>query len=149
MLRERQWFGGCTYARKSVHTPVSLFGMSVSAANTDDVARYRQHWPKSYAARWMGSDASLLSYPRRWRSFRSVISLPRCFTRPGQFKHDAAIFVWGILAGSTVACSLLLLVGCIPPRAMPCIAQDAAPLCNRKSRWTILGYLCAASFAGN
>ncbi len=96
-----------TYAQSLYTLPVSLFGMSVSAAelpamsraigNTEQVAEVlRQRLddglqriaffivPSSMAFLALGDVIAAVLY------------------QTGQFKHDASIFVWGILAGSTV-----------------------------------------------
>src|SRR5882672_5623722 len=96
-----------TYAQSLYTLPVSLFGMSVSAAelpamsraigNTEQVAEVLRKRlddglrriaffivPSSMAFLALGDVISAVLY------------------QTGQFKHDAAIFVWGILAGSTV-----------------------------------------------
>src|SRR5882672_4237212 len=96
-----------TYAQSLYTLPVSLFGMSVSAAelpamsraigNTEQVAEVLRKRlddglrriaffivPSSMAFLALGDVISAVLY------------------QTGQFKHEAAIFVWGILAGSTV-----------------------------------------------
>jgi putative peptidoglycan lipid II flippase len=96
-----------TYAQSLYTLPVSLFGMSVSAAelpamsraigNTEQVAEVLRKRldeglhriaffivPSSMAFLALGDVIAAVLY------------------QTGQFKHDASIFVWGILAGSTV-----------------------------------------------
>jgi len=96
-----------TYAQSLYTLPVSLFGMSISAAELPAMSRA------------IGSDEEVAEVLRhrldeglRRIAFFIVPSsmaflalgdvIAAVLYQTGQFKHDAAIFVWGILAGSTV-----------------------------------------------
>jgi len=96
-----------TYAQSLYTLPVSLFGMSVSAAELPAMSRA------------IGSTEEVADVLRkrlddglRRIAFFIVPSsmafialgdvIAAVLYQTGQFKHDAAIFVWGILAGSTV-----------------------------------------------
>jgi putative peptidoglycan lipid II flippase len=96
-----------TYAQSLYTLPVSLFGMSVSAAELPAMSRA------------IGSTEQVADVLRkrlddglRRIAFFIVPSsmaflalgdvIAAVLYQTGQFKHDAAIFVWGILAGSTV-----------------------------------------------
>jgi putative peptidoglycan lipid II flippase len=63
----------------------------------------------------------------------------------GQFKHDAAIFVWGILAGSTVGL-LASTLGRLYSSTYYALHDTRTPLrfaILRVTLTTVLGYLCA------
>ncbi|MEP6741113.1 MAG: murein biosynthesis integral membrane protein MurJ [bacterium] len=139
-----------TYAQSLYTLPVSLFGMSVSAAelpamsraigNTEQVAEVlRQRLddglqriaffivPSSMAFLALGDVIAAVLY------------------QTGQFKHDASIFVWGILAGSTVGL-LASTLGRLYSSTYYALHDTRTPLryaIIRVALTTALGYLCA------
>ena len=139
-----------TYAQSLYTLPVSLFGMSVSAAelpamsraigSTEEVAdvlRYRLDAglqriaffivPSSMAFLALGDVIAAVLY------------------QTGQFKHDASIFVWGILAGSTVGL-LASTLGRLYSSTYYALHDTRTPLrfaIVRVALTTVLGYLFA------
>ena len=139
-----------TYAQSLYTLPVSLFGMSVSAAelpamsraigNTEQVAEVlRQRLddglqriaffivPSSMAFLALGDVIAAVLY------------------QTGQFKHDASIFVWGILAGSTVGL-LASTLGRLYSSTYYALRDTRTPLryaIIRVTLTTLLGYLFA------
>ena len=99
---------GLSYAQVLYTLPVSLFGMSVSAAELPAMASAvgseaeRAGLPaRSGSARACGRSRSS-SCPRRWRSWRSATWLPGALYQSGAFTRAMTVYVWGILAGSAV-----------------------------------------------
>jgi putative peptidoglycan lipid II flippase len=139
-----------TYAQSLYTLPVSLFGMSVSAAelpamsraigSNEEVAEVLRHRldeglhriaffivPSSMAFLALGDVIAAVLY------------------QTGQFKHDAAIFVWGILAGSTVGL-LASTLGRLYSSTYYALHDTRTPLLFaiiRVALTTVLGYLCA------
>jgi putative peptidoglycan lipid II flippase len=139
-----------TYAQSLYTLPVSLFGMSVSAAelpamsraigSTEQVAEVlRQRLddglqriaffivPSSVAFLALGDVIAAVLY------------------QTGQFKHDASIFVWGILAGSTVGL-LASTLGRLYSSTYYALHDTRTPLryaIIRVTLTTLLGYLFA------
>ncbi len=139
-----------TYAQSLYTLPVSLFGMSVSAAelpamsraigNTEQVAEVlRQRLddglkriaffivPSSMAFLALGDVIAAVLY------------------QTGQFKHDASMFVWGILAGSTVGL-LASTLGRLYSSTYYALHDTRTPLryaIIRVTLTTLLGYLFA------
>jgi putative peptidoglycan lipid II flippase len=139
-----------TYAQSLYTLPVSLFGMSVSAAElpamsgalgtTEQIANVLRHRldeglrriaffivPSSVAFLALGDVIAAVLY------------------QTGQFKRDAAIFVWGILAGSTVGL-LASTLGRLYSSTYYALHDTRTPLqfaIVRVVLTTILGYLCA------
>ena len=139
-----------TYAQSLYTLPVSLFGMSVSAAElpamsgalgtTEQIANVLRHRldeglrriaffivPSSVAFLALGDVIAAVLY------------------QTGQFKRDAAIFVWGILAGSTVGL-LASTLGRLYSSTYYALHDTRTPLqfaIVRVVLTTILGYLFA------
>ena len=139
-----------TYAQSLYTLPVSLFGMSVSAAelpamsraigSTEQVAEVlRQRLddglqriaffivPSSVAFLALGDIIAAVLY------------------QTGQFKHDASIFVWGILAGSTVGL-LASTLGRLYSSTYYALHDTRTPLryaIIRVTLTTVLGYVFA------
>ncbi len=139
-----------TYAQSLYTLPVSLFGMSVSAAelpamsraigSTDEVAEILRRRldeglrriaffivPSSMAFLALGDVVAAVLY------------------QTGQFKHDATIFVWGILAGSSVGL-LASTLGRLYSSTYYALHDTRTPLryaIVRVALTTVLGYLCA------
>jgi putative peptidoglycan lipid II flippase len=139
-----------TYAQSLYTLPVSLFGMSVSAAELPAMSRA------------IGSDeevASVLRYRldeglKRIAFFIVPSSLAflalgdvmaGMLYQTGEFKHDAAIFVWGILAGSSVGL-LASTLGRLYSSTFYALRDTRTPLryaILRVALTTVLGYVCA------
>jgi putative peptidoglycan lipid II flippase len=139
-----------TYAQSLYTLPVSLFGMSVSAAELPAMSRA------------IGSDEQVAEVLRkrldsglRRIAFYIVPSsmaflalgdvIAAVLYQSGQFKHEAAIFVWGILAGSTVGL-LASTLGRLYSSTYYALHDTRTPLryaIVRVALTTVLGYLCA------
>lgn len=139
-----------TYAQSLYTLPVSLFGMSVSAAELPAMSRA------------IGSEEQVADVLRirlnaglRRIAFYIVPSsmaflalgdiIAAVLYQTGQFKHDASIFVWGILAGSTVGL-LASTLGRLYSSTYYALHDTRTPLrfaVLRVALTTALGYLCA------
>lgn len=139
-----------TYAQSLYTLPVSLFGMSVSAAELPAMSRA------------IGSNEQVAEILRkrldeglRRIAFYIVPSsmaflalgdvIAAVLYQTGQFKHDAAIFVWGILAGSTIGL-LASTLGRLYSSTYYALHDTRTPLryaIIRVGLTTVLGYLCA------
>lgn len=139
-----------TYAQSLYTLPVSLFGMSVSAAELPAMSRA------------IGSNEEVADVLRgrlddglRRIAFFIVPSsmaflalgdiIAAVLYQTGQFKHEAAIFVWGILAGSTVGL-LASTLGRLYSSTYYALHDTRTPLryaIVRVTLTTVLGYLCA------
>jgi len=96
-----------TYAQSLYTLPVSLFGMSVSAAelpamsraigNTEQVAEVLRQRLDNGLQR-----IAFFIVPSSMAFLALGDVIAAVLYQTGQFKHDASVFVWGILAGSTV-----------------------------------------------
>jgi putative peptidoglycan lipid II flippase len=96
-----------TYAQSLYTLPVSLFGMSVSAAELPAMSRAIGSTEEVADVLRKRLDDGLrriaffiIPSSMAFLALGDVIAA--VLYQTGQFKHDAAIFVWGILAGSTV-----------------------------------------------
>jgi putative peptidoglycan lipid II flippase len=139
-----------TYAQSLYTLPVSLFGMSVSAAELPAMSRA------------IGSDeevAVVLRYrldeglkriaffivPSSMAFLALGDVMAGMLYQTGEFKHDAAIFVWGILAGSSVGL-LASTLGRLYSSTFYALRDTRTPLryaILRVALTTVLGYLCA------
>ena len=139
-----------TYAQSLYTLPVSLFGMSVSAAELPAMSRA------------IGSNEEVAEVLRRRldeglrRIAFFIVPSSMAFLalgdviaavlyQTGQFKHDAAIFVWGILAGSTVGL-LASTLGRLYSSTYYALHDTRTPLryaIVRVALTTVLGYVCA------
>ncbi|HSS20254.1 MAG TPA: murein biosynthesis integral membrane protein MurJ [Pyrinomonadaceae bacterium] len=139
-----------TYAQSLYTLPVSLFGMSVSAAELPAMSRA------------IGSDQQVAEVLRkrldaglRRIAFYIVPSsmaflalgdvIAGVLYQTGQFKHEATLFVWGILAGSTVGL-LASTLGRLYSSTYYALHDTRTPLrfaILRVALTTVLGYLCA------
>src|SRR6185503_10835910 len=139
-----------TYAQSLYTLPVSLFGMSVSAAELPAMSRA------------LGSDQEVAEVLRhrldeglRTIAFYIVPSsmaflalgdvIAAVLYQTGQFTHDAAIYVWAILAGSTVGL-LASTLGRLYSSTYYALHDTLTPLrfaVIRVALTTILGYLFA------
>ncbi len=144
-----------TYAQSLYTLPVSLFGMSVSAAELPAMSRA------------IGSNEEVAEVLRRRldeglrRIAFFIVPSSMAFLalgdiiaavlyQTGQFKHEAAIFVWGILAGSTVGL-LASTLGRLYSSTYYALHDTRTPLgyaIIRVALTTVLGYLCALPLPG-
>jgi putative peptidoglycan lipid II flippase len=144
-----------TYAQSLYTLPVSLFGMSVSAAELPAMSRA------------IGSTEEVAEVLRRRldeglrRIAFFIVPSSMAFLalgdvvagvlyQTGQFKHDATIFVWGILAGSSVGL-LASTLGRLYSSTYYALHDTRTPLryaIVRVALTTVLGYLCALPLPG-
>lgn len=106
-LISAQAVAALTYAQSLYTLPVSLFGMSVSAAElpamssalgtTDEVSAELQNRLEEGLRR-----IAFFIVPSAMAFLALGDVMVAVLYQTGQFKHDATTYVWGILAGSTV-----------------------------------------------
>jgi putative peptidoglycan lipid II flippase len=139
-----------TYAQSLYTLPVSLFGMSVSAAelpamsraigSNEEVAGVLRHRLDEGLRR-----IAFFIVPSSMAFLALGDVIAAVLYQTGQFKHDAAIFVWGILAGSTVGL-LASTLGRLYSSTYYALHDTRTPLRYAVVRvilTTVLGYLCA------
>jgi putative peptidoglycan lipid II flippase len=139
-----------TYAQSLYTLPVSLFGMSVSAAelpamsraigSNEEVADVLRHRLDEGLRR-----IAFFIVPSSMAFLALGDVIAAVLYQTGQFKHDAAIFVWGILAGSTVGL-LASTLGRLYSSTYYALHDTRTPLryaVVRVALTTVLGYLCA------
>jgi len=139
-----------TYAQSLYTLPVSLFGMSVSAAelpamsraigNTEQVAEVLRQRLDDGLQR-----IAFLIVPSSMAFLALGDVIAAVLYQTGQFKHDASIFVWGILAGSTVGL-LASTLGRLYSSTYYALHDTRTPLryaIIRVTLTTVLGYLFA------
>src|SRR5882762_683944 len=139
-----------TYAQSLYTLPVSLFGMSVSAAelpamsraigNTEQVAEVLRQRLDDGLQR-----IAFLIVPSSMAFLALGDVIAAVLYQTGQFKHDASIFVWGILAGSTVGL-LASTLGRLYSSTYYALHDTRTPLryaIVRVALTTLLGYLFA------
>jgi len=139
-----------TYAQSLYTLPVSLFGMSVSAAelpamsraigNTEQVAEVLRQRLDDGLQR-----IAFLIVPSSMAFLALGDVIAAVLYQTGQFKHDASIFVWGILAGSTVGL-LASTLGRLYSSTYYALHDTRTPLryaIVRVALTTVLGYLFA------
>ena len=139
-----------TYAQSLYTLPVSLFGMSISAAELPAMSRA------------IGSNEEVAEILRRRldqglrRIAFFIVPSSMAFLalgdviagvlyQTGQFKHDSTILVWGILAGSSVGL-LASTLGRLYSSTYYALHDTRTPLryaIVRVILTTLLGYLCA------
>lgn len=138
------------YSQSLYTLPVSLFGMSVSAAelpamsraigSTEEVADVLRHRLDEGLQR-----IAFFIVPSSMAFLALGDVIAAVLYQTGQFKHDAAIFVWGILAGSTVGL-LASTLGRLYSSTYYALHDTRTPLryaVIRVTLTTVLGYLCA------
>jgi putative peptidoglycan lipid II flippase len=138
------------YAQSLYTLPVSLFGMSVSAAelptmsraigSTEQVAEVLRHRLDNGLRR-----IAFFIVPSSMAFLALGDVIAAVLYQTGQFKHDAAIYVWGILAGSTVGL-LASTLGRLYSSTYYALHDTRTPLryaILRVALTTVLGYLCA------
>ena len=144
-----------TYAQSLYTLPVSLFGMSVSAAELPAMSRAIGSTQEVADVLRKRLDAGL-----RRIAFFIVPSAVAFLTlgdviaavlyQTGQFKQDAAIYVWGILAGSSVGL-LASTLGRLYSSTYYALHDTRTPLLYaviHVGLATILGYFCAIHLPG-
>ncbi len=139
-----------TYAQSLYTLPVSLFGMSVSAAElpamssalgtTDEVA--------SQLRRRLDEGLTRIAFfivPSAMAMLALGDVMTAVLYQTGEFRHDATVYVWGILAGSTVGL-LASTLGRLYASTYYALHDTRTPLryaILRVSLTGALGYLCA------
>ncbi|HEV7799209.1 MAG TPA: murein biosynthesis integral membrane protein MurJ, partial [Pyrinomonadaceae bacterium] len=139
-----------TYAQSLYTLPVSLFGMSVSAAELPAMSRAIGSNEEIADVLRQRLDAGLrriafFIVPSSMAFLALGDVIAAVLYQTGQFKHDAAIFVWGILAGSTVGL-LASTLGRLYSSTYYALHDTRTPLryaIVRVTLTTVLGYLCA------
>jgi putative peptidoglycan lipid II flippase len=139
-----------TYAQSLYTLPVSLFGMSVSAAelpamaqalgNQEQVAEVLRHRLEAGLRR-----IAFFIVPSSMAFLALGDVIAAVLYQTGQFKHEAAIYVWGILAGSTVGL-LASTLGRLYSSTYYALHDTRTPLryaIVRVALTTVLGYFCA------
>jgi putative peptidoglycan lipid II flippase len=139
-----------TYAQSLYTLPVSLFGMSVSAAelpamsraigNTEQVAEVLRKRLDDGLQR-----IAFFIVPSSMAFLALGDVIAAVLYQTGQFKHDASVFVWGILAGSTVGL-LASTLGRLYSSTYYALHDTRTPLryaIIRVTLTTLLGYLFA------
>ena len=139
-----------TYAQSLYTLPVSLFGMSVSAAelpamsraigNTEQVAEVLRQRLDNGLQR-----IAFFIVPSSMAFLALGDVIAAVLYQTGQFKHDASVFVWGILAGSTV-CLLASTLGRLYSSTYYALHDTRTPLryaIIRVTLTTALGYVFA------
>ena len=139
-----------TYAQSLYTLPVSLFGMSVSAAelpamsraigSTEEVADVLRHRLDEGLRR-----IAFFIVPSSMAFLALGDVIAAVLYQTGQFKHDDAIYVWAILAGSAVGL-LASTLGRLYSSTYYALRDTRTPLryaIVRVILTTVLGYLCA------
>jgi putative peptidoglycan lipid II flippase len=139
-----------TYAQSLYTLPVSLFGMSVSAAELPAMSRAIGNTEQVAVVLRQRLDAGLqriafFIVPSSMAFLALGDVIASVLYQTGQFKHDASIFVWGILAGSTVGL-LASTLGRLYSSTYYALHDTRTPLryaILRVTLTTVLGYLFA------
>ena len=139
-----------TYAQSLYTLPVSLFGMSVSAAELPAMSRAIGSHEEIAEVLRHRLDAGLrriaffiIPSSMAFLALGDVIAA--VLYQTGQFKTQSAIFVWGILAGSTVGL-LASTLGRLYSSTYYALHNTRTPLryaIVRVALTTLLGYVCA------
>jgi putative peptidoglycan lipid II flippase len=138
------------YAQSLYTLPVSLFGMSVSAAELPTMAKALGGTEQVAEALRHRLDAGLrriafFIVPSSMAFLALGDVIAAVLYQTGQFKHEAAIYVWAILAGSTVGL-LASTLGRLYSSTYYALHDTRTPLryaIVRVTLTTVLGYLCA------
>lgn len=139
-----------TYAQSLYTLPVSLFGMSVSAAELPAMSRAIGSTEEvaEVLRRRLGDGLRRIAFfivPSSMAFLALGDVVAGVLYQTGQFKHDATIFVWGILAGSSVGL-LASTLGRLYSSTYYALHDTRTPLryaIVRVALTTVLGYLCA------
>jgi putative peptidoglycan lipid II flippase len=139
-----------TYAQSLYTLPVSLFGMAVSAAELPAMSRSLGTTEQIADAlrRRLNDGLRRIAFfivPSSMAFLALGDVIAAVLYQTGEFKHDAAVFVWGILAGSTVGL-LASTLGRLYSSTYYALHDTRTPLryaIVRVTLTTVLGYLCA------
>jgi putative peptidoglycan lipid II flippase len=139
-----------TYAQSLYTLPVSLFGMSVSAAELPAMSRAigNNEQVAEVLRKRLDDGLRRIAFfivPSSMAFLALGDVIAAVLYQTGQFKHDASIFVWGILAGSTVGL-LASTLGRLYSSTYYALHDTRTPLryaIIRVTLTTLLGYLFA------
>ncbi|HYJ85201.1 MAG TPA: murein biosynthesis integral membrane protein MurJ [Pyrinomonadaceae bacterium] len=141
---------GLNYAQSLYTLPVSLFGMSVSAAELPAMSRAVGTSDQVAEVLRSRLDAGLrriaffiVPSATAFLLFGDVIAA--VLYQTGQFQRDAAVYVWGILAGSSIGL-LAATLGRLYSSTYYALHDTRTPLLYaiiHVALTTILGYVCA------
>jgi putative peptidoglycan lipid II flippase len=142
--------GALSYTQSIYTLPVSLFGMAVSAAELPAMAGTMGTTEEVAAVLRQRLDAGLqriafFIVPSAMAFLALGDVMAGALYRTGKFDEDAAIYVWGILAGSSVGL-LAATLGRLYSSTYYALRDTRTPLLYaivHVSLATILGYLCA------
>ena len=149
-LISSQAVAALTYAQSLYTLPVSLFGMSVSAAElpamsstlgtTDEISVQLRHRLDAGLQR-----ISFLIVPSSMAMFAFGDVMTGALYQTGKFKHSDSVYIWGILAGSTIGL-LASTRGRLYSSTYYALHDTRTPLYFATLRvflTTVLGYICA------
>jgi putative peptidoglycan lipid II flippase len=130
--------------------PVSLFGMSIAAAELPEMAGDTATGDAGRAALRLRLDAGLqrmafFVVPSAVAFLALGDVIAAALLQTGRFRHEDAVYVWGILAGSAVGL-LASTLGRLYSSAYYALRDTRTPLnfaLVRVGLTTVLGYLCA------
>jgi putative peptidoglycan lipid II flippase len=139
-----------TYAQSLYTLPVSLFGMSVSAAELPAMSRALGTNEEVAHVLRMRLDAGLkriafFIVPSAMAFLALGDVIAAVLYQTGRFTHDAAIYVWAILAGSSIGL-LAATLGRLYSSTYYALRDTRTPLLFaiiHVALTTVLGYLCA------
>jgi putative peptidoglycan lipid II flippase len=142
--------GALAYTQSVYTLPVSLFGMSVSAAelpamsrtvgNTEEVSEVLRNRLNAGLRR-----IAFFIVPSAIAFLTLGDVIAAVLYQTGQFQHDAAVYVWGILAGSSIGL-LAATLGRLYSSTYYALHDTRTPLVYAIIHVvlaTVLGYLCA------
>ncbi|MGH9969063.1 MAG: murein biosynthesis integral membrane protein MurJ [Pyrinomonadaceae bacterium] len=139
-----------TYAQSLYTLPVSLFGMSVSAAELPAMSR-AVGTPREVSEvlrKRLDEGLRRIAFfivPSAMAFLALGDVIAAVLYQTGQFKHDAAIYVWGILAGASIGL-LASTLGRLYSSTYYALHDTRTPLLYaiiHVALATVLGYLCA------
>ncbi|HET6670813.1 MAG TPA: murein biosynthesis integral membrane protein MurJ [Pyrinomonadaceae bacterium] len=139
-----------TYAQSLYTLPVSLFGMSVSAAELPAMSRAIGSDKEVAQVLRLRLDAGLkriafFIVPSAMAFLALGDVIAAVLYQTGRFTHDAAIYVWAILAGSSIGL-LAATLGRLYSSTYYALRDTRTPLLFaiiHVALTTVLGYLCA------
>ncbi len=142
--------GALSYTQSIYTLPVSLFGMAVSAAELPEMASTVGTTDEVAALLRKRLDAGLnriafFIVPSAMAFLALGDVMAAALYRTGEFREDAAIYVWGILAGSSIGL-LASTLGRLYSSTYYALRDTRTPLRYALVRvvlTTVLGYLCA------
>ncbi|MDQ5846045.1 MAG: murein biosynthesis integral membrane protein MurJ [Acidobacteriota bacterium] len=141
-----------TYAQSLYTLPVSLFGMSVSAAELPAMSRTTgtSHEVAEVLRRRLDAGLQRIAFfivPSAVAFLALGDVIAAVLYQTGEFKHDATIYVWGILAGSSVGL-LASTLGRLYSSTYYALHDTRTPLLYaviHVALAAVLGYFCALS----